>query len=58
MEDKLVEFANLLRQNGVRVSLADGEQMRVLGLYRAAGYREVPDYNGNPYAAHWFEKTL
>ena len=23
MEDKLVEFANLLRQNGVRVSLAE-----------------------------------
>lgn len=29
-----------------------------LGLYRAAGYREVPRYNDNPYAAHWFEKRI
>jgi GNAT superfamily N-acetyltransferase len=27
-------------------------------LYRRAGYREIPDYNGNPYAALWFEKRL
>lgn len=27
-------------------------------LYRRSGYREVPAYNDNPYAAHWFEKTL
>lgn len=29
-----------------------------LALYRSAGYREVPRYNDNPYAAHWFEKRL
>jgi GNAT superfamily N-acetyltransferase len=29
-----------------------------LGLYRAAGYREVPDYNGNPKANVWFERAL
>jgi GNAT superfamily N-acetyltransferase len=27
-------------------------------LYRAAGYGEVPPYNDNPYAAHWFGKDL
>ena len=27
-------------------------------LYQAAGYREIPPYNDNPYAARWFEKTL
>lgn len=27
-------------------------------LYRAEGYREIPRYNENPYAHHWFEKTL
>jgi DNA-binding MarR family transcriptional regulator/GNAT superfamily N-acetyltransferase len=27
-------------------------------LYRAAGYREIPAYNDNPYAQHWFEKRL
>jgi GNAT superfamily N-acetyltransferase len=28
------------------------------GLYRSMGYREVPDYNGNPTANRWFEKSL
>ena len=27
-------------------------------LYRAAGYREVAPFNSDPYAHHWFEKTL
>ena len=29
-----------------------------IGLYRAAGYREVPDYNQNPKANLWFERRL
>jgi GNAT superfamily N-acetyltransferase len=29
-----------------------------IGLYRAAGYREVPAFNDEPFAHHWFEKTL
>lgn len=29
-----------------------------IALYRKAGYREIPAYNDNPYAAHWFEKRL
>jgi GNAT superfamily N-acetyltransferase len=29
-----------------------------LRLYRAAGYREVPDYNGNAKANLWFERQL
>jgi DNA-binding MarR family transcriptional regulator/GNAT superfamily N-acetyltransferase len=29
-----------------------------VGLYRAAGYREVPAFNEEPYAHHWFEKTV
>lgn len=27
-------------------------------LYRSCGYREIPRFNDNPYAHHWFEKTL
>jgi ribosomal protein S18 acetylase RimI-like enzyme len=27
-------------------------------LYRAAGYREVAAFNDEPYAHHWFEKTI
>ena len=29
-----------------------------IGLYQAAGYHEVPAFNDEPYAHHWFEKTL
>jgi DNA-binding MarR family transcriptional regulator/ribosomal protein S18 acetylase RimI-like enzyme len=29
-----------------------------ISLYRAAGYREVPPFNDEPYAHHWFEKVL
>jgi GNAT superfamily N-acetyltransferase len=29
-----------------------------VGLYRAAGYREVPAYNDNPKADLWFERSL
>jgi DNA-binding MarR family transcriptional regulator/GNAT superfamily N-acetyltransferase len=29
-----------------------------IGLYRSAGYREVPAFNQEPYAHHWFEKAL
>lgn len=29
-----------------------------IALYRAAGYREVADYNGNPKANLWFERQL
>ena len=27
-------------------------------LYLKAGYRDIPRYNGNPYAQRWFEKEL
>ena len=29
-----------------------------VGLYRATGYVEIEDYNGNPDAGWWFEKAL
>lgn len=29
-----------------------------LALYASSGYREISRYNDNPYARHWFEKTL
>jgi DNA-binding MarR family transcriptional regulator len=29
-----------------------------IAMYRAAGYLEIPRYNDNPYADHWFEKRL
>jgi DNA-binding MarR family transcriptional regulator/GNAT superfamily N-acetyltransferase len=29
-----------------------------IGLYRSAGYREVPAFNDEPFAHHWFAKSL
>ncbi len=29
-----------------------------ISLYRSAGYSEVPAFNDEPYAHHWFEKAL
>ncbi len=36
----------------------NGSLAEAIHLYRACGYREIPPYNHNPYAQHWFEKTL
>jgi GNAT superfamily N-acetyltransferase len=48
------------RQAGYRfVRLDTGNRPpEALALYRSAGYREIPDYNGNPAASYWFEKSL
>ncbi len=32
--------------------------VEAIGLYRSAGYVEVPAFNDEPYAHHWFEKRL
>ena len=43
----------------VRVRLDTGDQQpEALALFRSAGYREIPDYNANPYASYWLEKSL
>jgi GNAT superfamily N-acetyltransferase len=42
-----------------RVRLDTGaRQPHARALYEAEGYRSIPDYNGNPYAAFWGEKRL
>jgi GNAT superfamily N-acetyltransferase len=45
---------------GVRVLRLETNQAltEAISLYRAAGYREVPAFNDEPYAHHWFEKSL
>lgn len=32
--------------------------LEAIGLYRSAGYVEVPAFNEDPYAHHWFQKQL
>jgi DNA-binding MarR family transcriptional regulator/ribosomal protein S18 acetylase RimI-like enzyme len=34
----------------------NGALTEAISLYRSAGYREVPAFNAEPYAHHWFEK--
>lgn len=48
------------RRLGHRVLRLDTrrELTEAVALYRSAGYREVPDYNANPDADAWFEKSL
>jgi len=36
----------------------NGSLTEAIALYRSAGYREVPAFNDEPYAHHWFEKRL
>lgn len=42
-----------------RIRLDTGaKQPEAKAIYDEAGYEEIADYNGNPYAAHWFERRL
>jgi DNA-binding MarR family transcriptional regulator/GNAT superfamily N-acetyltransferase len=36
----------------------NGSLAEAIALYRSSGYREVPAFNDEPYAHHWFEKAL
>jgi GNAT superfamily N-acetyltransferase len=42
-----------------RIRLDTGpKQPHAEALYRSAGYRDIPDYNGNPHAGFWGEKSI
>ncbi len=45
---------------GARVAVLDtnASLAAAQGLYRTSGYREIPAYNDNPNATHWFAKDL
>ena len=36
----------------------NGALVEAIALYRKSGYEEVEPFNSEPYAHHWFEKTL
>lgn len=56
----LSELENAAAALGAEVARLDtGRDMGpAIGLYRATGYVEIADYNGNPDAGWWFEKRL
>jgi GNAT superfamily N-acetyltransferase len=56
----LDELHRVAREHGCRAVRLDTNSFLAgaVGLYRAAGYREVADYNGNAKADLWFERVL
>ena len=56
----LAELEAWARRAGAsRVQLETNRALReAIALYRASGYVEVPAFNAEPYAHHWFEKPL
>ena len=56
----LTELERIAVQHGCRAARLDTSDYltEAIGLYRAAGYREVSAYNANPKASLWFERQL
>jgi DNA-binding MarR family transcriptional regulator len=56
----LEELERHARERGVRVVQLEtnGTLREAAALYRSSGYAEVPAFNAEPYAHHWFEKRL
>ncbi|HEY2266187.1 MAG TPA: MarR family winged helix-turn-helix transcriptional regulator [Streptosporangiaceae bacterium] len=56
----LAELEAQAAGHGVRVLRLETNRTlaEAIALYRAAGYREVAAFNDEPYAHHWFEKSL
>ena len=56
----LQELEERARSLGYRRMLLETEKnlTEAQQLYRSSGYREVPRFNDEPYAHHWFEKLL
>lgn len=56
----LAELERIAREHGCKTVRLDTSDYltEAIALYRAAGYREVPDYNANPKANLWFERSL
>jgi DNA-binding MarR family transcriptional regulator/GNAT superfamily N-acetyltransferase len=56
----LTELEQRVRERGGRaIRLETNRRLtEAISLYRSAGYVEVPPFNDEPYAHHWFEKQL
>jgi ribosomal protein S18 acetylase RimI-like enzyme len=56
----LATLESLARSQGLPIlRLETNESLKeAQALYRSSGYQEVPAFNREPYAHHWFEKRL
>jgi DNA-binding MarR family transcriptional regulator/predicted GNAT family N-acyltransferase len=56
----ITELESHAREHGIQVLRLDTNRTltEAIALYRSSGYVQVPRFNDEPYADHWFEKTL
>jgi len=56
----LLRLEDLARERGLPLLRLETNKAltEAQSLYRRNGYREIPAFNDEPYAHHWFEKTL
>jgi ribosomal protein S18 acetylase RimI-like enzyme len=54
------ELEMLARRSGASVARLETNSVleEAMAMYRSAGYEEVPAFNDEPFANHWFEKRL
>jgi ribosomal protein S18 acetylase RimI-like enzyme len=51
--------ADAVRRGASTVRLETNRALvEAIAMYRSAGYFEVPAFNDEPFAHHWFEKQL
>jgi DNA-binding MarR family transcriptional regulator/GNAT superfamily N-acetyltransferase len=56
----LTELEGHVARSGATVAQLETQRTLVeaFAMYRSAGYREVPAFNAEPFAHHWFEKRV
>ena len=56
----LAELEARAREHGAAAARLETNRhlIEAIALYRGAGYAEVPAFNDEPFADHWFEKPL
>jgi GNAT superfamily N-acetyltransferase len=54
---ELEEHARRLGYRRVRLTTGDG-QPEALGMFRSAGYQEIPPFTDGVFTRHWMEKAL
>ena len=56
----LTELERRAGESGAPATRLDTNRnlIEAIAMYRSSGYEEIPDFNGEPYAHHWFEKRL
>src|SRR4051794_5592546 len=56
----LSELEQRVRASGATTARLETNRVLVeaIAMYRSAGYEEVPAFNAEPFAHHWFEKRL